>query len=226
MTGKKAKAKVPTAAQRGQQITWRLDGCLKRERIAYLQVGGLLAQVRDEKLYAALGHADMASYAQQRLKLGRSSLYRYLDVYDWARESHPEWLRPHPKGFIPDFSDMVALEWIESELKRKDLTSQERANLESLQAKAMSGRLSQREAARARRQKNRGKASLDAFQSRLRRLRKAGADIAGMPEEALQALDTAITLIQRAKPVHIALLDVLKRGGLRSFSPRHIAAIA
>ena len=78
----------------------------------------------------------MESYAEERLRLGRASLYRYLGP-DWVLQSHKEWLEPHRKGFIPDLSDATNLMWIEHELTRKDLTAQSRAELEALRTKAL-----------------------------------------------------------------------------------------
>jgi hypothetical protein len=42
-----------TPAQRASQLTWRLKGELKNIRIAYLRAGGMLAKMRDEKLFRA-----------------------------------------------------------------------------------------------------------------------------------------------------------------------------
>jgi hypothetical protein len=123
--GKPAKAK--TAAQQALEVAWVLKGHLKNAQIAYLRVGKLLVQVRDAKLYAALGHPDVESYAEERLHLGRTSPFKYLRVYDWVSEKHPEWLEPKPKGFIPDLSDVADLVWIETELEKKRLDKDTRA---------------------------------------------------------------------------------------------------
>jgi len=45
-------------------------------------------------------------------------LGNYLHIYDWARTSHPEWLKKNAKGFIPDLSDAGNLIWIETRTKR------------------------------------------------------------------------------------------------------------
>lgn len=90
--------------------------------ISYLNVGMLLTQVRDGKLYAALGHPDLESYARERLKLGRSSLYNYIRVFDWVAKAHPEWINPKPGTFIPDLGDASSLMGIEQELGRKNLS--------------------------------------------------------------------------------------------------------
>jgi len=59
----------PSPAQRAVQITFVLKGHLKNVQVAYIRVAALLARVRDEKLYRALGHATMDDYAAARLRL-------------------------------------------------------------------------------------------------------------------------------------------------------------
>jgi len=88
----------PSPAQRAVQITFVLKGHLKNVQVAYIRVAALLARVRDEKLYRALGHATMDDYAAARLGLQHAQLYRYLAVYDWIREFHRPWLARRPKG--------------------------------------------------------------------------------------------------------------------------------
>ena len=111
---KKRAPVVPTAVQEALQVTWLLKGNLKNAQIAYIRIGKLLARVRDRKLYAALKHPDIESYAQERVNLRRTSLYRYLQVYDWIAKFHKDWLEPHPKGFIPDLNDTADLMWMEN----------------------------------------------------------------------------------------------------------------
>jgi hypothetical protein len=53
-----------------------------------LRVAALLAKVRDERLFAALKHPSIEESAAKRLGLQRASVYRYLQIYDWAREFH------------------------------------------------------------------------------------------------------------------------------------------
>ena len=127
--------------QEALQVTWVLKGKLKNERMAYLKIGALLAQVRDQQLFSALKHPTIEDYAEGRLRLRRASLYRYLQVYDWVREFHPEWLLPKPKGFIPEFSDANDLMWIERTLKEGKLGKTAKAELEVLKAKGLDGTL-------------------------------------------------------------------------------------
>ena len=183
--------------QEALEVTWTLKGHLKSARIAYIRVGALLARVRDKMLYAALHHPDMESYAQERLRLGRASLYRYLQVYDWIARSHKEWLAPKPQGFIPDLADATDLIWIEEELAKSDLDPKRKAALEDLQKKGLEGRLRDGEVAAFRRQ-GRDEDSLKAFLSRLRALRLRGARLADMPPDAISDLDAAIASIKNA----------------------------
>jgi len=71
-----AAPKPKTAVQEALEITWVLKGHLKNAQISYLRAGAMLAKVRDKKLYSALQHPDIESYAETRLNLGRASLYR------------------------------------------------------------------------------------------------------------------------------------------------------
>ena len=103
-------------------------------------------------MWQTLKHPDIESYAEERLDLKQSSLYKYLQVYDWMAESHPAWLLPHPKGFIPELSDADDLMWIEKELKRTDLAPEKRKALEALQAKGLNGTLRKTDLAKYRRQ--------------------------------------------------------------------------
>jgi len=139
--GKEPSKAPPADVKEALETTWTLKGHLKNAQIAYIRVGVLLAKVRDRKLYKALGHANMESYAEERLRLGRASLYRYLQVHDWIQEFHKEWLEPKPKGFIPDLADAGDLIWIERELGRKDLDAKKKADLDELRKKALDGRL-------------------------------------------------------------------------------------
>src|SRR5689334_19240951 len=96
-------------AQRANQITFVLKGHLKNAQIAYLRAASMLAKIRDERLYAALKFRTLEDYAEDQLGLQRASLYRYLQIYEWARDHHPRWLAKHPEGFIPQLTDAYAL---------------------------------------------------------------------------------------------------------------------
>src|SRR5882724_6914594 len=132
-------------AQRANQITYFLKGDLKRLQVAYLRVGAKLAQIRDQKLYAALKHASLEEYAEQHLGLRRAALYRYLQIYDWARKKHREWFAKHPKGFIPELNDAYGLKWIEDQLEDEHVGPETRKDLEKLRRKALDGSLTQKE---------------------------------------------------------------------------------
>jgi len=202
-----------TAVQEALQVTWLLKGNLKNAQLAYMRVGALLARVRDEKLYAALGHADIERYAEQRVSLGRASLYRYLQVYDWIAKCHPEWLKPKPKGVIPDLSDAAGLIWIEGELAKDNLDAKRRAALVELQKKALSGSLRQAELNAFRRQGRPARDALKAYLSKLRLLRERGTKLASMPAEVLAHLDSAIDILKNDRTLKLAgLIDIGKFG--------------
>ena len=206
----KKKPAVNPVVQEALQVTWLLKGHLKNVQIAYIRVGVLLARVRDEKMYSALDHPDIETYAEERLHLGRSSLYRYLQVYDWMQEFHKEWLQPKPKGFIPELADAGDLMWIERELTRKDLAPKERADLEALRAKALDGRLRDPDLNRWRQQARGNETGVKSFLSKLRLLRTRGAQLASMPPEVIAHLDAAIGLLKNAVPLQQAGLATRK----------------
>ena len=191
-------ATVPAPVQEALQVTWQLNGAIKVIQIAYIRACKLLHRVREEKLWAELKHPDMVSYAWARLKLKRSALYEYLDVYDWMAEFHPQWLLPHPKGFIPGLSDATEIMWMDRELKRADLEPARRAGLEELRAKGLKGELKEGELARWRRQ---GATSDTAMKSLLldcRRLRKRAGKLVHLPPKFLADMDDAISELAQA----------------------------
>lgn len=191
-------SRQPSPAQRAVQITFVLKGHLKNVQVAYIRVAALLAKVRDERLYRALGHQTMEEYAAARLGLQHSALYHYLQVYEWIREFHPAWLARRPKGFIPELSDAAALMWIERRLRDPRLPAAARAELEALRAKALAGRLTAAEF-RAMRARMRGTAApLRALVARLRALRQAAGRAGGVPPAALDALDAALHHLEAA----------------------------
>ncbi len=210
---KEPKPKTPT--QSALEVTWLLKGNLKNARIAYIRIGTLLARVRDEKLYAALKHPDMESYAEARLQLGRSSLYKYLQVHDWMVEFHPKWLEPKPEGFIPELSDADDLIWIEKELAKKDLKPATRTTLEGLQKKAMEGRLREGDLKPHLQRQNTAAAGLKSYLSKLRLLRRRAAELASMPPEVISYLDKAIEIL---KNDHTTASAVQASSGARSGS--------
>ena len=200
----KASAKPKTAVQEALEITWVLKGHLKNAQISYLRAGAMLAKVRDKKLYSALQHPDIESYAETRLNLGRASLYRYLQVYDWACKYHNEWLQPKPKGFIPELSDVADLVWIDKELERKDLPEKTRTELAALQKKGLEGNLRQNELSPYRKKTTKAKEGVKSFLSKLRALRTHGKELASIPSEVIARLDAIIELLENAGKLQIA----------------------
>ncbi|MEI8139186.1 MAG: hypothetical protein WCI03_04885 [bacterium] len=207
------KPKTPTQA--ALEVTWLLKGNLKNARIAYIRIGILLARVRDEKLYTALKHPDIESYAEARLQLGRSSLYKYLQVHDWMVEFHPKWLEPKPEGFIPELADAGDLIWIENELAKKDLKPATRTTLEGLQKKAMEGQLREGDLKPHLQRQNTAAAGLKSYLSKLRLLRRRAAELASMPPEVISYLDKAIEILNND---HTTASSGQASGGARSGS--------
>lgn len=195
-SARKTPAKPPTPAQVAARITWQLKGDLKNVQRAYLRVGAKLAEVRDKKMYLELKHPDMEDYADKQLHLGRSSLYKYLSIYDWVSASHPRWLNPKKGEFVPELSDCTDLRWIEDQLKLKNLSPEKRAALEKLQAKALVGSLRQGELNKWRGKSEQGKDTVKDFLARLTKLRTRGAALSKMPPEVITYLDSAIQILR------------------------------
>src|SRR6266481_3922758 len=94
----------PSPAQRAVQITFVLKGHLENVQVAYIRVAALLAKVRDEKLYRALGHATMDDYAAARLGLPRPAARATLPLPRGVRldpRVPPAVARAPPEGFHP-----------------------------------------------------------------------------------------------------------------------------
>jgi hypothetical protein len=158
--------------QRALQLIFVLKGDLKNAQISYIRAGAKLAKIRDEKLWRTLKHDSLESCAQQRLGLGRSSLYRYLKIYDWIRKSHRGWLAKHPKGFIPELTEAYDLIWIEEQLENEHLAPAIRKELEALRRKGLSGKLTQSELEEFRRRGRKHQDSLTAVNASLRAIRR------------------------------------------------------
>jgi hypothetical protein len=167
---------------------------------AFLRVVMLLGQVRDEKLYAELGYATIDAYAGALLGLKRSALSMYLRVYDWLRQTHPAWLKPGAKVKLADLQDADDLIWVEKELARKSLPADKKAALQGLQKKAVKGTLRRSEVRDYKASGNNKFADGNrAFLSKLRQLRKRGAELDGLPDGVVAHLDAAIDLLQASK---------------------------
>lgn len=198
------------AAQEALQTTWVLKGSLKNAQLSYLRVGKLLAQVREKKMYLALGHTDIEDYAEKRLQLGRSSLYKYLQVYDWVSKSHPEWLEKKPKGFIPDLGDVAGLMEIEGQLQQKNVSPQKRSKLQDLKNKALAGELKDSDLKEVKKNSTAKVDTLKTFASRLKSLCRKAEKIPGIPAEAIAYMEAALTLLNNEKAV--AHLDFVPAG--------------
>jgi hypothetical protein len=189
------KEKQLSPAQLAARLTWQLKGDLKNAQIAYLRVAVKLARVRDEKMYVDLKHENMEQYAKEKLRLGRSSLYNYLRVYDWVLKNHKEWLEPHPKGFIPDLSDAAGAMSIEKELAKKNLQTAKRKTLKALHRKALNGDLKEDDLEGFRKRSAAQKSTIDAILEKQRSLRGQAAK-EGLPAEVLAHMDAIIGILE------------------------------
>jgi len=203
----------PSPAQRAVQITFTLKGHLKNVRVAYIRVAALLAKLRDEGLYRALGHPTMEDYGAKRLGLQRASLYNYLRIHDWIREFHPAWLERRPRGFIPELTDAYALMWIEHRLKDPKLSKAIRAQLEALRKKALAGALTLREFQQFRRQWRGSVPPLRVVLATVRAARRRAAQIPGLAADLLHAFDALIGRIEAgiATPAHVRIVVSKRR---------------
>jgi hypothetical protein len=190
-----------------EQITTYLKSSLQTVRVAFLTVGRLLDQVRQGRFFALLGYADIESYAEQRLRLGRTSLYKYLQVFDWVVQHHPEWLDPGPDTFIPDLNDAVDLIYIEKELPRKDLADSTRKNLEALKEKALKGELKRTDLDPYRRRTSSNRDWRKGFLSLLRSVLQKGRKLKGMPPEVIDHLERAIDVLSHATILNLAGME-------------------
>ncbi|MGH7805990.1 MAG: hypothetical protein ACREQJ_16700 [Candidatus Binatia bacterium] len=184
--------KPPSPAQRANEITFLLKGDLKNKQLSFLRVGRRLAQIRDGRFFAALKFASMEDYAAKRLKLGRASMYRYLQVHDWVREFHPRWLANKPKGFIPELSDVLALMSIDRWLTEPGLDAKRRKALESAQRKALAGELSKREFEALVPRRPAREDSLRAIMASLRTVAKRARRLPGIAEDLVRGLDELV----------------------------------
>jgi hypothetical protein len=194
--------------QKALQITWLLNGDLKNLQITYLRVAVRLAQVRDEKLHTHMNHPDIEGYADDHLHLQKTTLYRYLRVYDFVKAKHPQWLEPKPKGFIPDLYDLYDLAWIEKELERKDLSEERRKGLDALRKKALKGDLHDGDLAAFRRRGHKVNEGMRAFLSALRALVRRAAKLISIPPEVIGHLKTAVSILENQKSVEVAKLEL------------------
>jgi hypothetical protein len=194
----------PVNKDSAEQLTTYLKAALQTVRVAYLNVGRLLDQVRNGRFFAELGYADIESYAEQRLRLGRSSLYKYLQVYDWVVLHHPEWFNPGPDTFIPDLNDAADLIFIEKELPRKDLADSTKKTLETLKVKALKGELKRKDLDPYRRRTSSNRDWRKGFLSLLRSVLQKGRKLKGMPPEVIDHLERSIDVLSHATILNLA----------------------
>jgi len=186
----------PSPAQRANQITFTLKGHLKNVQISFLRVANLLAQIRDQRLFAALKFDSMQSYARQRLRLGRASTYRYLQIHDWVRENQPGWLAKKPKGFIPELSEVYSIMSIDHWLEAPGLDDDTRRDLEKARKQALAGELTEADFRKLRVRAVGETPPLRALLSSLHAARKRARAIPSLPVTVLTELDALIARIQ------------------------------
>ncbi len=191
-----ATAVSTTRQQTALSITREIQKNLALMKKAFLRVVMLLGQVRDEKLYAELGHATMEDYAAVHFGFKRSSLSMYLRVYDGLRQNHPDVLKPGAKVKIADLNDADDLIWIEKELAHENLPEANKTALQDLQEKALEGTLRRSELRAYKSKGNKIAGGNRAFLAKLRSLRTYGATLAGLPEGVIAHLQAAIDLFK------------------------------
>lgn len=208
-------ARKVSPAQRAVQITFILKGHLKNVQVSYIRAAALLAKIRDENIYRALKHDSLESYAEERLGMRRAALYRYLQIYDWIRKAHRGWLARHPKGFIPELTDAYGLMWIEEQLEDEHLGPETRAELETLQRKALTGKLSQRELDEFRKRGRKRRDSLTAVGASLRAVRRRLAALPDVSPTLLQELDVFLDHVKAASGAVARVAGLGNVGGTR-----------
>jgi len=218
---KKAPAKKPTGAKRewspaqlavqaAGKITGDLINNLQNIHKTFLKIGMLLTEVRDRKFYETLHHKDMAEYALKRLDMSKTAMYRYMQVYEWVRVKHPEWLDATKKIRIPELTQVVGAMWADQELAKADLEPERKATLEKLQKKALAGDLSDKElrTAQERTNKLKPKKHTAKMLASLRALRKRG-ERDGESAQLLAAIDHAIRIAENDLAIETAGLHYL-----------------
>ena len=206
-------------AQRANQITYFLKGDLKNLQVAYLHAGAKLAKIRDEKLYAALKYASLEDFAEKRLGIRRTALYRYLQVYDWARKNHRGWFAKHPKGFIPELYDAYGLMWIEEQLEGEHVGPETRKELETLRRKALAGTLTQRELDAFRHRGEKRRDSLTAVAASFRACRRRLGALPDVSPALLAEIDAFLDHLKSASGA------VARAASLRNAHGMRLAAI-
>jgi hypothetical protein len=192
------------------RITGDMVNNLQKISKTFLLIGQLLTEVRDRKYYETLHHPDMADYALKRLDLGKAAMYRYMQVYEWARAKHPEWLDPDQKVRIPQLTQVAGLMWTDQELAKEGLRPERKASLQALEEKAKAGKLPSKELRAAQQRTNKLKPSKGTAKmlASLRAMRKRG-ERDGVSAGLLAALDNAIRVAENDLEVETAGLHYL-----------------
>lgn len=180
-------------------ITGQIKAKLKNVAMNFLDIGAMLVDVRDRKLYEKLHHDSLVSYADEHLRLGHTTLYKYIQVYEYAKKYHPEWLERPLKATVPDLYDISDLIWLEEELAKKDVPSEKKSSLEKLRDKALAGELAESELKALRRRSRGAKGSADAAIRYLQLARRQVSKSADPAIDAVKHIDAAIEILQNKK---------------------------
>ena len=159
---------------------------------------------------------SLENYAFQRLGLGRSSLYHYLQVHDWLRDYHPASLERRPKGFIPEISDIGILVWIERRLRRPNVAEPLRKELEALRTKALAGKLTEREFREFRDRIRHKTEPLRVLLGRLRSIRRLAVAIPKVPAATIAAIEAAIRATEASLKAADKVVSIASVRRLRS----------
>jgi hypothetical protein len=184
------------AVHEAGMITGQLKAKLKNATTTFLDIGALLVQVRDRKLYEPLHDASLEIYANKRLDLCRSSLYGYIRVYEWVKQKHPEWLVRPLKGRVPNLTTISDLMWIDEELAKKDLKPEMKAKLLELEKKALAGKLSRSELQALRKRSRGAKEGVQVAIKYLQRARRQVTQSANPSTLALEHIDAAVNALK------------------------------
>jgi hypothetical protein len=180
-------------------ITGQILAKMKNIKMNFFDIGELLVKVRNEKLYEDLHHDSLVSYAAEHLHLGHTTLYKYIEVYEYAKKFHPKWLERPLTVTVPDLYDISDLMWIEEQLTKKDLPSVRKTILEKLRDKALAGDLPKRELMELRRKGRGAKGSLDVAIRYLQLAKRQVSNSADPLREAINHIDAAIEILQNKK---------------------------
>ena len=207
---KRQRSPAQEAVHDAGKITGDLINALQTVRKSFLRVGQLLTEVRDCKHYLALHDADVETYASKRLGLSKTSTYRFMRVYAWAKEHHPEWLDPEKKVRIPNLFEIEGIVWIEKELAEKKTDPARKEELEALKKKALAGKLPKKNLQAVQRRASKTDKGERKLISATRALRKRYAESKSVKaQESVPLFDRIIANMESDAVLETAALSIL-----------------